>query len=111
MSIQQAMATLLGAMVFGFLCNFIWGKLVDHFGPIGGWVAAGVLVGTVWSLNHGVGLIVQSGKIWVDMGFAAFAGGLVCSTMNGAKISKSVPTVLSVMVGGLIAGSALSVIL
>ena len=111
MTIQLAFATILGGAVFAFLCNFVWGKLVDNFGPIGGWVAAGALVGTTWALNHGINLVYQSGKIWMDMAIAACVGAIVCTCMNGGKLSKAMPTLCGAIVGGIIAGSALGVIL
>ena len=111
MTIQLAFTTILGGAVFAFLCNFVWGKLVDNFGPIGGWVAAGTLVGTTWALNHGINLVAQSGAIWMDMAIAACFGGLVCSTMSGGSLKKCVPTLCGTIIGGIIAGTALSFIL
>lgn len=111
MTIQLAFTTILGGAVFGFLCNFAWGKLVDQFGPIGGWIAAGTLVGTTWSLNHGMNFVHQSGSIWMDMAIAACVGGLMCSSLGGGKFSKAIPTLCGCIIGGIIAGTALSVIM
>lgn len=111
MTMQLAFSTVIGGAVFAFLCNFVWGKLVDNFGPIGGWLAGGCLVGTTWALNHGIGLITQSGTIWMDMAIAASVGALVCSTMNGGKLRKAVPTLCGAILGGTIAGFALAFIM
>ncbi|MGL5327730.1 MAG: Lin0368 family putative glycerol transporter subunit [Peptostreptococcaceae bacterium] len=110
MTIQLAFTTILGGAVFAFLCNFVWGRLVDQFGAIGGWIAAGMLVGTTWSLNHGMGFVHQSGVIWMDMAIAAFAGGLVCSSLGGGKLSKAIPTICGCIIGGIIAGLGLAFI-
>lgn len=111
MTIQLVFTTIIGGAVFGFLCNFVWGKLVEQFGAIGGWIAAGALVGTTWALNHGMNFVHQSGEIWMDMAIAACAGGLVFSAINGGKLSKAMPTLCGTIIGGIVAGAALSVIL
>lgn len=108
MTIQQALATIAGGFLFPFLIRLAWGKLVDHFGPIGGWMAAGCIVGTTWAINHGTGLITQSGTVWIDMGLAAGVGLLVASAVRGGKVDKAVPNVLAALVGGIIGGLLLS---
>lgn len=45
MTIEQAIAIVVGAFIFPFVIRMIWGKLVDNFGPIGGWIAAAMIVG------------------------------------------------------------------
>lgn len=108
MTIQQAIATIAGGFLFPFLIRLTWGKLVDHFGPIGGWMAAGFIVGTAWAINHGTGLIFQSGTVWVDMGLAAGVGLLVASALRGGKVSKAMPNIFAALVGGIIGGLILS---
>lgn len=108
MTIQQAIATIAGGFLFPFLIRLTWGKLVDHFGPIGGWMAAGFIVGTTWAINHGTGLIFQSGSVWVDMGLTAGVGLLVASALRGGKVSKAMPNVVAALVGGIIGGLLLS---
>ncbi len=110
MSIGLAFTTILGGALFGFLCNFVWGKLVESFGPIGGWVAAGAIVGTTWSLNHGVGFVHQTGAVFMDMAIAVVVACLVCSTLKGAKLSKAVPALTGAGLGGIIAGVAMAVL-
>lgn len=111
MSIQLIITTIVGGFLFPFFIRMYWGTLCDKFGPIGGFMAAGFIVGTMWTLNHGMGLIAQSGAAWVDMGFAAGIGLIVASASHGAKISKAIPVICSALVGGTIAGYLLSVIL
>lgn len=108
MTIQQAIATIAGGFLFPFLIRLAWGKLVDHFGPIGGWMAAGFIVGTTWSINHGTGLITQSGGVWIDMGLAAGVGLLVASVTRGGKLDKALPNIAAALVGGIIGGLLLS---
>lgn len=108
MTIQQALATIAGGFLFPFVIRLAWGKLVDHFGPIGGWMAAGCIVGTTWAINHGTGLITQSGTVWIDMGLAAGVGLLVASAVRGGKVDKAVPNIVAALVGGIIGGLLLS---
>ena len=67
MTFPKIISTIAGGFIFPFLIRLLWGKLVDNFGAIGGWIAGGFIVGTTWTLNHGVGLIYQSGAAWIDM--------------------------------------------
>ncbi|HFI0114408.1 TPA: hypothetical protein ACGO1U_001632 [Streptococcus suis] len=108
MTIQQAIATLVGAFVFPFVIRLTWGKMVENFGPIGGWLAAAMVVGTVWCLNHGVGLMSQSGNAWVDMGLAAGVGVFVASVARGGKVGKATNNILAALVGGILGGLVLS---
>jgi uncharacterized membrane protein (UPF0136 family) len=109
MTIQQAIATVVGAAIFPFLIRLLWGKLVDNFGTFGGWMAAAFIVGTTWALNHGTGMITQSaGGAWVDMAFAASAGLLVASVVRGGSFAKAVPNLVAALVGGVLGGLFLS---
>ncbi|HFR3766050.1 TPA: hypothetical protein ACHVGS_000641 [Streptococcus suis] len=111
MTIEQAIATVVGAFIFSFVIRMIWGKLVDNFGPIGGWIAAAMIVGTVWCINHFVGLIMQTGDAWIDMGLAAGVGVFVASVARGGKVNKAQTNILGAVVGGIIGGLILSFVL
>lgn len=108
MTIQQAIATVAGAFIFPFLLRLLWGKLMENFGTFGGWLAAGFLIGTTWALNHGVGLIRQTGDAWIDMAFAAGTGLLVASVVRGGSFSKAIPNLLAAVVGGVLGGMLLA---
>lgn len=124
MSMFGVITTLVGAFLFPFLICMCWGKMVEKFGPAGGWMAAGFIVGTMWTINHalpGIGfkdaqttvcnLIVQGKDApWVDMAWAAGAGVYVNSVYNGGKIGKSIPTLVAVMLGGVFGGFILGII-
>lgn len=111
MTIEQAIATVVGAFIFPFVIRMIWGKMVDNFGPIGGWVAAAMIVGTIWCMNHFVGLITQTGDAWIDMGLAAGIGVFVASVARGGKASKAQTNILAAIAGGILGGLILSLIL
>lgn len=108
MTTAQIISTIAGAFIFPFLIRLCWGKLVDTFGPAGGWLAAGFIVGTTWCINHGVGMIYQSGVAWIDMAWAAGVGLLVASTVAGDDFGKAMPTVINAIIGGCLGGFLLS---
>lgn len=105
---QLAITTFVGAFTFPFLLRILFGDFVDKFGPIGGWLAASFVIGTTWAMNHGVGLIHQTGA-WVDMGYAAgfglFAGNLV---VDKADLGKGLVTMVEAIIGGLLAAFVIS---
>ena len=65
MELGQIISTIVGGFLFPFLIATMWGRLVEAFGPIGGWMAAAFIVGTMWAMNHGLGMIYQSGTAWL----------------------------------------------
>lgn len=113
MTFALAIATFAGGFLFPFTIRMIWGKMIDSWGPIGGWMAATFIVGTVWTINHGISspMIFQSGVSWVDMGLAAGIGVYAASAAMGGKIRKSLVNVLGAVTGGIAAGLLLSLFL
>jgi len=71
-------------------------------GPIGGWLAAAFIVGTTWTLNHGVGLIYQSGAAWIDMAWSAFIGLFVASALSGDDVGKGIGMIINAILGGIL---------
>lgn len=108
MSTAAIITTFSGAFIFPFLIRLCWGKMCDAWGAIGGWMAAGFIVGTAWTLNHGVGFMVQSGPAWVDMAFAAAAGLFIASAMDGDDVGKGLTNAFFAIVGGTLGGFILS---
>jgi hypothetical protein len=107
-ALPAMIATVFGGFLFPFLIALMWGKLVENFGVFGGWMAAAFIVGTVWAINHGTGMITQSGGSWVDMGLAAGVGLITASTVGGGNFGKAVPNILAAIVGGVLGGLILS---
>lgn len=108
MTVNQMITTFAGAFIFPFLITLCWGKMVKAWGPIGGWMAGGFIVGTTWALNHGFGMIYQSGGAWVDMAWAAGVGLLAGAVYRGASLKKSMPTILYSVLGGALGAFILS---
>jgi len=108
MTFANIVTTVAGGFIFPFLIRLCWGKFVEDFGNIGGWMAASFIVGLSWTINHGVGLIVQTGGAWVDMAFAAFIGLFVASALSGDNVPKGLVNALYALIGGVIGGFILS---
>lgn len=106
MSFQGALLTIIGSFVFTFLVLSLWGRLVNSVGPIGGYIAALMIPGTMWILNHGIKnhLIHQTGSVWIDMAWAVGIGVCVSSKIKGKKIFKAKNTIVAAVVGGMLAG-------
>lgn len=105
----QIVTTFVGAMIFPLMIDLGWGKMVDNWGPAGGFAAAAFIVGGTWALNHHVGMIFQTGA-WVDMGLAAGVGLFVSSAIKGGDVPKGLETALYALIGALLAGFILSLL-
>ncbi|MBC5626682.1 hypothetical protein H8S10_14610 [Clostridium sp. NSJ-49] len=108
MTIEEAIKTLLGAIMFPFIVRLVWDELVKIFGPLGGWISAGLIVGTMWILNHHLGLINQSGEVWIDMALAVASGVFIATALESRNIKKSLPVLLGCCIGGVLAGIVLT---
>lgn len=111
MTVQNIIATFAGAFIFPFLIRLAWGKMLECWGSIGGWMAAGFIVGTCWTLNHGVGFIFQSGAAWIDMAWAAGFGLFVASLTSGDKLGEGLTTALMAIIGGTLGGFIISCVI
>lgn len=105
MTIKLALTTMCGAFIFSFLIRFIWGRMVEKWGALGGWMAALFLVGSVWGMNHGLKhpLIYQSGPVWIDMAWVAGIGVFTASVISGGKVAKALSNILAAVIGGTLA--------
>jgi len=112
MTIGQTIATIIGSALFPIGIRLVWGKMVEDFGPAGGWMAAAFVVGTLWSLNHGLTnpMITQTG-FWVDMALAGGVGVYTTSLIHGGKVKGSLSTILAALIGGILAGLVLALFL
>src|SRR5471030_2624369 len=106
MSIQQILLTISGGFIFSFLVLTVWGRLVNFMGAIGGYLAALIIPGTMWIINHGINhhLIHQTGGVWIDMAWAVGIGVFVSSKVKGKKIFKAKNTIMAAIIGGLLGG-------
>lgn len=112
MTIGYGIATLFGSFLFPFMIRMLWDNMVREWGALGGWMASAFIIGTVWTLNHGLEtpMITQSGQIWIDMALAGGIGVLVASFIKGGKVKKNslVNGLLAAVVGAVLSGLLLS---
>jgi len=130
----SVITSIFGAFCATFAIIICWPKLVQDFGPIGGFMSAAILVGTFWLLNHKLpgwgihpdciphpdggckqfGLIYQAfrgGCPWVDMGLAIACGFWVKTLLHSAPgtrrahILESLPRAGVALLGGVVGGA------
>lgn len=119
--------TFAGGFLAAFILTMGFGQMVNRFGPIGGWLAGGFIVGTMWALNHSTGigiagitqnlvpgvsnLMVQGqNSPWVDQAWPIVTGIMANGAVSGAKLGKAMPTWIAAILGGIVAGFVLSCI-
>ncbi|WP_432409239.1 Lin0368 family putative glycerol transporter subunit [Wukongibacter sp. M2B1] len=99
--------TILGTAIAGMFVMSVWGKFADAYGIGGGWFAGFIIIGTMWFLNHYVGIHNNDGA-WVDMALGIGVAG----TMRGVFESgieagiASLPTLGVAILGGIAGGYA-----
>jgi hypothetical protein len=130
--------TIFGGFCVAFAVVICWPKLVHDFGPAGGIMAAAIIIGTFWVMNHKLpgfgihpegiadaegkplqfGLIYQGfegAAPWIDMGLAVGVGLWICGFIEtkrnrlGAAI-ESCPRLFAVLLGGVIGGAIVGMI-
>lgn len=106
MNFQEMLLTISGGFIFALLVLTVWGRLVNSMGAIGGYLAALMIPGTMWILNHGIEhhLIHQTGSVWIDMAWAVAIGSCVSSKIQGKKIFKAKSMIMAAVIGGIIGG-------
>ncbi|MCT4544800.1 MAG: hypothetical protein N4A63_14790 [Vallitalea sp.] len=111
MTTYGIITTLASGFIFPFIIAMVWGHYVDKHKIFGGVVVAGMVVGTMWMVNHGVGFIVQGTDApWVDQAWAAGVGLLAFGFAKKASFKKTFPTLLFSILGGVVAGYIVSVL-
>lgn len=110
MTFEEMVMTISGGAIFAFLVIMLWGKFVTLWGVIGGYLAAMLIPGTMWIINHGLSthFIKQTGSVWIDMTWAVGIGAFISSKIQGGKVLKAKSTIGAVIVGGIISGYILT---
>ncbi|NDV57316.1 hypothetical protein [Bacteroides sp. 519] len=125
--------SIFGAFAVTFAVLMCWPKLVKDMGAKGGFVAAALIIGTFWIVNHKLpgygfstslltdienlpmqfGLIHQGARgsaPWVDMGFAIAMGFVFADTLCAPKgtrkglIVEMIPRWVVIILGGITGG-------
>lgn len=97
----------IGYMIAGMIVMSVWGAFSERYGIGGGWLAALIIIGPMWFLNHFLGLIKHDAdSAFVDMGLGiAFTGIFRDLFRTGFhNLIASVPTMVLVIVGAILGG-------
>lgn len=105
---MKNIGTMIGGAIAGIFVMSVWGKFAETYGIGGGWFAALIIIGTMWFLNHHVGILHNPEEgAWVDMALAIGVCGTLVSVFSKVSISpfvESIPTLLIVIIGGTAGG-------
>ena len=64
---KHYLSTFAGSAICGGFAFGIWPELWKTYGLMGGWLAATLIIGIMWYMNHYNGAILNpEGKIWLD---------------------------------------------
>ena len=125
--------SIFGAFAVTFTVLMAWPKLVKDFGAKGGFMAAAVIIGTFWLVNHklpgygfSTGLLMDAQNLpmqlsmihqgargsapWVDMGWAIAIGFVVADLLCAPRIKRpgllkeAFPRWLVIILGGITGG-------
>ena len=97
----------LGYMIAGMIVMSVWGVFADAYGIAGGYLAAFIIIGPMWFMNHYLGLIKHdSDSAFVDMGLGIGLCGLFRDAfLTGFQsIATSLPTIALVVLGAVLGG-------
>ena len=66
---KKYLSTFAGSAICGGFAFGIWPELWKTYGLMGGWLAATLIIGIMWYMNHYHGAILNPpGKIWLRVG-------------------------------------------
>ncbi|WP_432667213.1 hypothetical protein R9X47_12460 [Wukongibacter baidiensis] len=105
---MKNIGTMIGGAIAGIFVMSVWGKFAETYGIGGGWFAALIIIGTMWFLNHHVGILHNPEEgAWVDMALAIGVCGTLIPVFAKLSIKPlfgSIPTLLIVIAGGVTGG-------
>ena len=105
--VKSFIKSVIGLSTAAIVINGGWRIFVNIFGAKGGWISALTLTGSMWYINHYLGLTKnKENAVFIDMGVVV---GLSLITrdiiLNGiSSLKSSFPTLICVSIGGIIAG-------
>lgn len=127
------LTSIFGSFAVAFTVLMCWSRLVKDFGPLGGFMAAALIIGTFWVVNHklpgfgfSTGLLTDADGLpmqfclihqgnrgnapWVDMGWAIAAGFVVADILCAGKgkrvalLKEALPRWAVIIAGGIVGG-------
>ena len=104
---MKHLGTIIGTAIAGIFVMSVWGAFADAYGIGGGWFAGFIIIGTMWFLNHSVGLL-NNGGAFVDMAAGIGMAGTMRDVFmqGGEAFTSALPTLVVVLIGGMAGGFA-----
>ncbi len=102
---MKHVGTIIGTAIAGMFVMSVWGEFAGAYGIGGGWFAGFAIIGTMWFLNHWVGIHNNDGA-WVDMALGiGVAGTTKAMFVDGFSVgTAALPTLLITLAGGACGG-------
>ncbi|WP_416246422.1 Lin0368 family putative glycerol transporter subunit [Caldibacillus debilis] len=110
---MKALRSIIGYAIAGLLVMSIWSEFAGSYGILGGYLAAIIIIGPMWFMNHFLGLIPQDDdSAWVDMALGIAVAGTMRDTFmkGGSAFVDALPTLGLVALGAIIAGITAGII-
>ena len=103
---MRLLTTVVGGAICGALVFGVWPEMWKSYGIMGGWLAATIVIGICWYMNHWIGMIWnEPGKIWVDQGWSVCSSGIVWAIVRfHDEFAQCLPTLVCCLIGGSLAG-------
>lgn len=102
---MKHVGTIIGTAIAGMFVMSVWGAFAGEYGIGGGWFAGFAIIGTMWFMNHWIGLINNDGA-FVDMALGIGTAGFMRGVFEGGASAgmESLPTLAVALLGGLAGG-------
>lgn len=102
---MKHLGTIIGTAIAGMFVMSVWGAFAGKYGIGGGWFAGFIIIGTMWFMNHYIGMVYNNGA-FIDMALGIGVAGTMRDVFNnGIQVGiESLPTLLTVIVGGIVGG-------
>lgn len=102
---MKHVGTILGSAIAGIFVMSVWGAFSNAYGIGGGWFAGLIIIGSMWYINHYLGIHNNDGA-FVDMALGIGTVGFVRGIFeNGIQAGiESLPTLGVVLLGGAFGG-------
>lgn len=111
---MKVFKTMIGACIAGMIVMSVWGAFTKSYGLVGGWFASLIIIGTMWFMNHYIGLIDnEADGAWVDMALGIAITGTMRDVFLAGTITpliNALPTLVFVVIGGTIGGACAALI-
>lgn len=98
---------MIGFCIAAILLNGLWGIFTNYFGIFGSWIAAFIITGTMWFMNHHLGLIEnEKNDAFIDMALGIGVCSLMKDTFKYGIVGlvSSMPTFVFITIGAVSAG-------